>query len=55
VPSWATDPKDDLQAILKYVTGLSFQPNCIGRNGSGQLPDGVTDVGWIDIDAVEMY
>jgi spore coat protein CotH len=55
VPSWATDPKDDLQGILKTVTALSFQPGCNGRNASGQLPDGVTDKGWLDIDAIELF
>jgi hypothetical protein len=55
VPSWATDPGDNLQSILKTVTGLSFQAGCIGRDATGQLPDGVTDNGWIDIDSVEFF
>jgi hypothetical protein len=53
VPAWATDPGDDLNAILKTVTNLSFQPACNYRDtGSvlGQMPEGVTDTGWIDID-----
>lgn len=55
VPSWATDPGDDLQQILKTVTSLSFQPNCAGRDATGQLPTGVVDDGWVDVDDIEFY
>jgi hypothetical protein len=55
VPSWATDPGDSLSSILKTVTALSFQPGCNGRDASGQLPAGVTDNGWLDIDSIEFF
>ena len=55
VPSWATDPGDSLTLILQTVSGLTFQPICNGRDASGQLPDGVTDNGWVDIDDIEFY
>ncbi len=58
VPVWATDPGDDLGLILKTVTTLSFQPACNFRDtGSvlGQLPDGVTDTGWVDIDDITFF
>jgi spore coat protein CotH len=55
VPSWAEDPRDDLLRILETVTGLSFHPDCVGRDASGQLPSGVRDRGWIDIDDLEFY
>jgi spore coat protein CotH len=53
VPSWATDPGDPLSDILKTVVGLMFNPQCQGRDSSGQLPEGTRDVGWIDIDDIE--
>jgi hypothetical protein len=55
IPSWAADPGDDLNAILQTVVGISFQPICNGRNASGQLPDGVADNGWVDIDDIEFF
>jgi spore coat protein H len=54
-PTWAPDPKDDLTAILQTVTGLSFMPQCSELDTGGQLPAGVTDNGWVDIDDVEFY
>ena len=35
--------------------GLAFQPICNSRNGGGQLPDGVTDNGWVDIDDIAFF
>ncbi|MGC4065227.1 MAG: hypothetical protein QM784_11385 [Polyangiaceae bacterium] len=55
VPTWATNPKDDLQKVLKTIAGVTFMPQCVGRNGAGQLPDGIKDNGWVDIDDVEFY
>jgi hypothetical protein len=55
VPSWAEDPRDDLRRILETVTGLSFHPGCIGVDASGQLPSGVRDRGWVDIDDFEFH
>ena len=53
IPSWATDPGDKLSDILTAVSNLSFQPICNGRDASGQLPAGVTDNGWVEIDDIE--
>ena len=55
VPTWATDPGDSHTLILQTVSGLTFQPICNSRDGSGFLPNGVTDNGWVDIDDVEFF
>jgi hypothetical protein len=55
VPDWATDPGDDLHAILQTVTGVMFSPQCTDRDTDGQLPDGVTDDGWVDIDDIAFF
>ena len=55
VATWATDPGDDLNQILQTVTNFSFQPMCNGVDASGQLPSGVTDNGWVDVDDIEFY
>jgi hypothetical protein len=54
-PSWASDPGDDLNAILRSVTGFSFQPGCTGQDAGGQLPAGGRDEGWVDIDDLELF
>jgi spore coat protein H len=56
VPSWATDPGDRLTQVLQTANAFTFQPICNGRdNISGQLPAGVTDNGWVDVDDLEFY
>ena len=55
VPIWATDPGDSHTLILQTANGLTFQPICNSRDGSGFLPAGVTDDGWVDIDDIEFY
>jgi hypothetical protein len=55
VPTWATDPGDNLAAILQSATGLMFLPNCNHVDGTGHLPAGVTDNGWVDIDDIEFF
>ena len=55
VPSWATDPGDSLTQVLRTANALTFQPICNSRDASGQLPAGVTDNGWVDIDDLEFY
>jgi spore coat protein CotH len=54
-PSWATDPQDDLMTILRTVTGIQFMPQCVNRTSSGQLPEGTTDNGWVDVDDIEFF
>lgn len=59
VPSWAVqqglDPGDDLEAALRTVTGLSLNPQCLGRLEDGLLPEGTTDSGFIEIDSIEFF
>lgn len=58
VPFWATDPGDDHNLILQTVTNLSFQPICEGcKTGPvlGQLPEGVSEVGWVDVDDLSFF
>jgi spore coat protein H len=55
VPSWATDPGIDLTKILQTFASLSLQPICNSRDASGQLPNGVTDNGWVDVDDIEFF
>jgi hypothetical protein len=52
---WGGVVNDSLPTILATLSGLMFQPQCLYRNGSGQLPPGVEDTGWIDIDDVEFF
>jgi hypothetical protein len=56
---WVTtegrDPGDDLQDILAAATALVFEPQCVGRDTAGQLPDGTTDAGFVEIDDIEFF
>ena len=53
--SWGGVVNDSLPLIQSTVSGLYFQPQCVGRDGTGQLPAGVSDAGWFDIDDVEFF
>jgi len=59
VPAWVVDqgrdPGDDPSAILRTLTGLHFAPQCVGRDASGQLPEGETDRGFVAIDDIEFF
>ena len=55
VPSWATDPGDSLADVLQSATALMFRPECNHVDGTGHLPVGVTDNGWVDIDDIEFF
>jgi spore coat protein H len=59
IQDWAItegrDPGDDLQDILATTTGLVFEPQCLGRDTAGQLPDGTTDAGFIEMDDIEFF
>jgi hypothetical protein len=58
VPAWVTmqgvDPRDDVKAILASVTGLAMNPQPVGRDAAGFLPQG-TDAGRLDIDDLEFF
>lgn len=58
LPSWAVadGPSDDLQSILRTLTGLVFFPSCEGRDlSTGQLGQGVTDPGFLEVDQIELF
>lgn len=54
-PSWGGVIDDSLPEILASVAGLYFQPQCVGRDGGGFLPEGKTDTGYVDIDDLEFF
>jgi hypothetical protein len=54
-PSWGGVVNDSLPDILASMAGLYFQPQCVGRDGSGLLPAGTNDTGFVDIDDLEFY
>lgn len=54
-PTWGGDPGDKLTDILGAISSIDYQPQCVNRNTSGMLPDGVTDNGWVDIDDIEFF
>ena len=56
IPVWATpEPADDPQEILRTLSALVFHPECAGRDASGQLGQGVTDAGFLEIDQIEFF
>lgn len=55
IPSWAEDPGDQFTEILGSTASISFQPNCNDRGSTGQLPEGTTDNGWIEVDDIEIF
>ena len=59
VPSWAIDqgidPGDPLEDVLASVTGLFFHPYCAGRDALGFLGEGASDVGFLQIDDVQLF
>jgi spore coat protein H len=55
-PTWGKNPGDRLTDILGAITSVDYQPQCVGRaDATGQLPDGKTDNGWIDVDDIEFF
>ena len=52
---WGGVVNDSLPLIQSTVSGLIFQPQCVGRDATGQLPPDVFDTGWFDIDDVEFF
>jgi hypothetical protein len=55
IPSWAADPGDSLSDVLRNATALMFRPQCNHLDGTGHLPAGFTDDGWVDIDDIEVF
>jgi spore coat protein H len=54
-PSWGGLVSDSLPDILATMSGLFFNPQCVGRDGGGFLPAGTADTGFVDIDDLEFY
>ncbi len=46
---------DSLPEILATMSGLYFQPQCVGQDISGFLPEGSKDTGYVDIDDLEFF
>jgi hypothetical protein len=56
LPEWAaTNLPDKLAPVLAGATGIDLQALCTGQGSTGYLPDGKTDSGALQIDAVEVY
>jgi len=43
------------QRVGSIATAVVFEPQCLGRDTAGQLPDGTTDTGFIEIDDIEFF
>ncbi len=55
VPDWASEPPEPLSTLRADVRELYFMPRCEGRDSEGQLPEGSSDVGWMEIDGIEFF
>jgi hypothetical protein len=49
------DPGYTVQDALTEATGLVFEPQCVGRDDTGMLPEGTTDAGFVQIDDIEFF
>ncbi len=54
-PGWGGVVNDSLPEILATMSGLYFQPQCVGQDISGFLPEGSKDTGYVDIDDLELF
>jgi spore coat protein H len=57
IPAWAagSGPSDDLEQVLRAVTGVVFFPICEGRDATGQLGRGALDIGFVRVDQIEFF
>jgi hypothetical protein len=59
IPGWAVsqglEPVADLGDVLTSVKGVLFAPQCVGRDGSGFLPDDTKDIGFVEVDDIEFF
>jgi hypothetical protein len=55
LPFWARATSDERDHILSVVSGLTFQPFCVGRDAFGYLPQESTDLGYFQLDQVEFF
>jgi spore coat protein H len=54
-PGWGGAVNDSLPEVLATMAGLYFQPQCVGRDVAGFLPEGTTDTGYVDVDDLEFF
>ncbi len=54
IPTWASGTNDDLADILRGVTAILLRPLPEGLLGSGYLPPGSTDPGWLQVDDLSL-
>jgi spore coat protein CotH len=55
LPVWAHATGDQLPNIRKRVEALAFHAICNGRDSGGLLPEGTTDAGFLELDAIELF
>ena len=55
MPVWARATGDQLATIRKRVESLAFHAICNDRDGGGLLPEGTTDAGFLELDAIELF
>jgi spore coat protein H len=55
LPAWAHATGDQLPNIRKRVEALAFHAMCNGRDSGGLLPEGTTDPGFLELDAIELF
>ena len=55
LPVWARPTGDELAVIRTRIDGLAFQPLCNGRDGGGLLAEGTADIGFVELDAIELF
>ncbi len=55
LPAWAHATADVIANVLAKGEGLSFHPFCAGRSDAGQLPDGTSDPGHLELDDIQFF
>lgn len=55
LPTWAHATADVLANVLAKSEGLSFHPFCAGRTEAGQLPEGTSDPGHLELDDIQFF
>jgi hypothetical protein len=52
---WQEDAGYAVDEGLATTRGLVLEPQCVGRDDTGMLPDGTTDPGFVQIDDIEFF
>ena len=57
--AWQIDrnanPGYTVEEGLASTRGIVFEPQCVGRDANGMLPDGTTEEGFVQIDDIEIF